>query len=122
MPDVVSWVRCATNGIFQIVFKQDNPERLLFPLPPRVGLSWTVEESEAKTVGSIEAKESVDLPGQSYPDCLRIKIEGFDNQGRILSKSTFWFARGSGAVKAESESMLTGTKTKSWLTKLSVAR
>lgn len=122
MPDAISWVRCATNGFYQIILKKENPERLLFPLPPRVGLSWTVEESDGKTVGSVEAKESVDLPEHSYPDCLRIKIERFDNQERILSKSTFWFARGTGAVKAESESLLTGTKTKSWLTQLSAAR
>ena len=116
------WHRQTTNGIYVIKLKQENPESLLLPLPPKVGLSWTAEESEAKIVGFIEAVETVDVPERSYANCHRIKYESYDSQGRALNKTTLWLAKGIGFVKVESESEAAGSKTKQWLTKYSPAR
>jgi hypothetical protein len=103
MPDSVTWYRRASNGIYRIDGKIDNPERLFLPLPPDPGFSWTVEEPGGKSVGTIEAEPSVDLPQRSYRDCLKLKMENFDPHGKTASKTTIYLASGVGGVKAEME-------------------
>ena len=113
------WYRRAGDGLYQIRLKPENLEILLFPLPLRVGLSWTTEESKAKTVGLVEAVETVDLPERSYPNCFKIKYDMYDNQGRVLNKTTLWLAKGVGWVKADTESVVGHARTKQWLTRYS---
>jgi hypothetical protein len=122
MGDFVHWIRCAPDGLYQIIGNKDNQERLLIPLPPRVGQSWTTEDSDGKEVGSFDATETVDLPDRTFPDCVRIRIERHDNQDRVLTTTTFWLAKGNGFVKAESEALSNGAKTKTWLAKVTSAK
>jgi hypothetical protein len=103
MPESVTWYRRASDGIYRIDGKTDNPERLFLPLPPVPGFSWTVEEPGGKSVGTIGAEPSVDLPQRSYRDCLKLNMENFDTHGKTASKTTIYLARGVGGVKAEME-------------------
>jgi hypothetical protein len=43
-----------------------------------------------------EIEASVDLPERSYSECLKLRIENSDNQGKLASTETFYFAPGSG--------------------------
>jgi serine/threonine protein kinase len=101
--EAATWYRRAADGIYRIDGKSENPERLFLPLPSQGEYSWTVEESAAKSVSSIAAIETVDLPECSYRDCLKLHTVNSDKQGRITSQSTFYFVRGLGGVKGDLE-------------------
>jgi hypothetical protein len=103
MSESVTWYRRASDGIYRIDGKTDNPERLFLPLPPKAGYSWTVEEPSGKSVGTIEVGAAVDLPNRSYADCITLHMENSDTRGKTTSKSTIYFARGVGVVKGEME-------------------
>jgi hypothetical protein len=103
MSESVTWYRRASDGIYRIDGKTDNPERLFLPLPPKAGYSWTVEEASGKSVGTIGVEASVDLPERSYADCITLHMEKSDAHGKIASKSTIYFARGVGVVKGDME-------------------
>jgi hypothetical protein len=120
MSEFALWERQAVDGIYEIRLKPENPEILLLPLPLRVGLSWTNEESQAKSIGLVEAVETVDLPERSYPNCLKIKYDMYDGQGRVLNKTTLWLAKGVGWVKVDTESVVGHARTKLWLTRYSI--
>jgi hypothetical protein len=113
------WHRRAADGIYMVRVKPENPEILLLPFPPKPGLSWTNMEPGAKSVWSIEAIETVDLPERSYPDCIKLTYRAYGNMGRELNKGTLWLARGIGCVKSEAESVPGAARSKSWLTRSS---
>ncbi len=114
-----SWIRRGANGLYMIKLKSENPESLVFPLPLKVGSSWTTEAPQGRTTGLIEAIETVDLPERSFSDCFRIVYENFDAQGQSVNKTTFWLAKGVGWAKAESVSGPGASTVKQWLTRYS---
>lgn len=89
------------------------------PPPPKAGQSWAVDQPSGKSVKSIEIEASVDLPERSYSECLKLHIENLDNQGKIASAATFYFAPGIGCVEGEIEGNKFTTKMR--LTKCSLA-
>jgi hypothetical protein len=118
-PEAVVWHRRAAEGLYRIDGQADNAEYLFLPLPPKAGQSWTIDQPNGKSVRSIEIEASVDLPERSYSECLKLHIEHLDNQGKLASTETFYFAPGIGCVKGEIEGSNVTIKMR--LTKCSLA-
>jgi alpha-L-fucosidase len=103
-PDRVVYFRKNDQGLFTIEGKQDQPERVYLPQRLVLGKRWEERIGAILFSSWIDGVETVDGLKQTYRDCLKLRMDVKDAQGKILNEGTIYLAKGVGAVKALFES------------------
>ena len=93
-----SYSRIAQDGIYEVLgAHKDYPEYLNYPLPLKVGTTWTRETFEGKQNCRVESIEDVNVQGNTYEKCLKVSFQ--DESG--VSSGEEYRAKGVGVVKVQ---------------------
>jgi len=99
-PDGVSYLRRGGEGIYIIEDTKDRPERLHLALPPVLGKRWETKIGKVSYSSWIEGVETTDVYKGKYENCLKMRMQLKDLEGKVISDVTTYLAKGVGPVKS----------------------